>query len=261
MKRILTSLFIIPFCLTLHVPVFASNHVRTEPETTIVDAAAFPDAAQIEHWEAVAALAKLGVMAGKDDGAFHPSDILTRAEAAKLSVLILYGGTVPVFEEKSSPAFSDIQGHWAEDYIEYCAKYFIVSGRGDGRFDPDGQITGLELVKIALTTLNYEAHEYKLLGDSWADQADRLARSLTPSLYQGLNGVVLTQPITRDNAAQIFYNALYAASKMVVAEYPDDNGQRKPVFADDTRSDGTPSTLLYRYFALESVGDLPNQPK
>ena len=67
-------------------------------------------------------------------------------------------------------------------------------------------------------------------------------------------------PVTRDNAAQVLYNALLVTPKVVDGQYVDANGQYKWVLVDDTREDGAPATLLYRRFGVDWVGDLPAQP-
>ena len=55
---------------------------------------------------------------------------------AKMITVALHGGVEPVLGTKTNPSFSDIKGTWAESYIEYCTSVGIISGRGDGTFDP-----------------------------------------------------------------------------------------------------------------------------
>lgn len=260
-KKFVSLMLTLAVALSLAVPALAEEAPQDADGESII----FTDAAQIEHWEAVASLAQLGMIAGKDDGAFHPTDTLTRAEAAKFIVTIVVGPNITperLMEnlEDYPGNFSDIQGHWAEAYIKQCDKSAFIVGRGDGTFDPDGQVTGLELLKMALVSLGYEAKEYQLLGDSWAEQTDRVARSTRPSLYEGLIGVNITQPITRDNAAQILYNALQVTPKVATGRYTDDNGQNRWILEDDVRGDGTPVTLLYQMFGLDAFPDIPAQP-
>ena len=44
--------------------------------------------------------------------------------------------------------FSDIQNHWAKDYIEKCARLGIVNGYEDGRFRPNEAISRAEVCTI-----------------------------------------------------------------------------------------------------------------
>lgn len=46
--------------------------------------------------------------------------------------------------------FTDIQGHWAEEYILQLYEEGIVTGYSDGTFRPDNPITRAEVLKIAL---------------------------------------------------------------------------------------------------------------
>lgn len=60
-------------------------------------------------------------------------------------------------EEKEEPLvtsaqvfFGDIDGHWAESYINQLYSEGVVSGRSENVFDPNGLITRAELTKIAI---------------------------------------------------------------------------------------------------------------
>lgn len=239
---------------TLQVPTF------TVPDAVAVDAADFTDAADVRQWEAVAALAKLGIMTGKDDGAFRPGDTLTRAEAAKLLTVLMCGGRGVELDGRYERRFSDTEDHWALPYIEYCVDLGILAGRGDGRFDPDAPVTALELCKIALVALGYDPTAYMLTGNRWAEKTDELARWTVPSLYKGLDSVALTQAITRDDAAQIFYNALQAVPKRALGGHFSEDGRFVFHFVDAVKKDGSPATMLYCQFGLDEVTDLPAQP-
>lgn len=178
-----------------------------------VDSAAYTDADQIVYEKAVTVLSQLGVISGKEDGSFDPQGLVTRAECAKLLVALRCGGNperIPAHE--GPPAFSDITGHWAEDYISYGKKSLrLLTGRGDGTFDPDAPVTGLELAKMALGALGYDPVAYQLTGRNWDSQTNRLALMVCdPSLYEELGeDVAVSEPITREVAAQILYNTLF----------------------------------------------------
>ena len=55
----------------------------------------FSDKDEIVNKEAVSVLVELGVIAGKDDGTYDPTGIITRAEMAKLICTVLNGGKDP----------------------------------------------------------------------------------------------------------------------------------------------------------------------
>lgn len=184
-------------------------------------AADFTDAEDIVHDEAVKVLVALNVINGKEDGSyFAPKDNVTRGEMAKMIATIKLGGSGVNTGVKTVPSFTDIGGHWAEAYIEYCADMGIISGRGDGTFDPNGNVTNLEATKMVLTTLGYEAKAYHLEGATWASQTDELARSTCdPQLYKDLqSSLVMNEPATRDTAAQILWNGLQNETRTINPE-------------------------------------------
>lgn len=219
-----------------------------------VDPTTFADAKDIQYWPAVASLAKLGVVNGKDDGAFHPTGNVTRAEAAKLIAFIMNGGIEANTGAKREPTFTDIQGHWAEGWIEYCADMGIVNGAGDGTFDPDGSVTVQELAKMTLTTLGYDAAAYRLTGSRWADQVNELARMVGIKLYNGLENLSYDQPASREVAAQLLCNALQATT---IETVPDKNtSSEEIVWAHQASS----KTLLQVRFGLNELPTIPAQP-
>lgn len=210
MKRhIFHSLLSIFLCALLSVPASAASQPSVDPTQ-------FTDAASITHWKAVATLTQLGVFNGKPDGSFDPTSPVTRGEAAKLMV-VLAGSPEP---SADPVAFSDIDGHWAKPYIESCAQMGIISGRGDGTFDPDAGVSLYELAKMALVLIGYDAEEYHFTDSDWLSRV--CSRAMYVGLDEGLtegapafpkDGVGLLDndtPITREKCAQLLYNALQA---------------------------------------------------
>ena len=178
-------------------------------------AADFSDADKIEHDDAVNVLVALKVINGKDDGSFDPDGDVTRAEMAKMIAVAMNGGNDANTGVKTTASFTDIKGHWAESYIEYCYDMGIISGRGDGTFDPNGNVTGLEATKMVLTALGYDATAYMLTGASWAVRTDELARKADPNLYDELATVAMANRASRDTAAQLIWNGLQNTTRRV----------------------------------------------
>ncbi len=178
-------------------------------------AAEFSDADDIQHDDAVNTLVALSVINGKDDGSFDPQGDVTRAEMAKMIAVAMNGGSDTNTGVKGTPSFTDIKGHWAESYIEYCYDMKIISGRGDGTFDPGANVTGLEATKMVLTALGYDAEAYKLTGASWAVRTDELAKQADPKLYEELGDVVMANNASRDTAAQLIWNGLQNTTRRV----------------------------------------------
>lgn len=164
----------------------------------------YPDYDKITYTEAVGVLSGIGVLQG-DEGGFRPTEGLTRAEAAKIADYLIGLQDNNVAE---GTKFNDIKGHWAEEYITIAESVGLVNGNGDGTFDPEGKLTGYAWEKIVLCALGYSAEYENMLGDKWeggvailADKVD-LLKDLAPT-YDA------TKAITREEAAQIAYTALF----------------------------------------------------
>lgn len=51
--------------------------------------------------------------------------------------------------------FKDIVGHWAQGDIEYLAKIGVISGKGDGIYDPNAPITRAETASVISRAIRY----------------------------------------------------------------------------------------------------------
>ena len=92
-------------------------------------------------------LTELGVFQGDPDGAFRPDDTLTRAEAAKL-LFVLDQGTDDASSYANLPTtFTDLVYDWYQGYIKWAQQEEIVAGHSAERFEPEGDVTGLELAR------------------------------------------------------------------------------------------------------------------
>ncbi|MFI3227417.1 MAG: S-layer homology domain-containing protein [Clostridia bacterium] len=172
-----------------------------------VASAAFTDVSDIANEDAVTTLTALGVINGYTDGTFRPDNTVTRAEMAKMIFTIKNGGS----DDASAFAgiyteFSDVESHWAAGYIKFCENTGIIAGYTDGTFKPDEEVTGVEALKMALVALGYNAEKAGLTGTYWSQN------TISKSVLTGLTDDVtnFAADCTRENAAQILYNALYA---------------------------------------------------
>ena len=174
--------------------------------------AAFSDQSKIKNTEAVDACTALNIIGGYPDGSFKPEGNITRAEVTKMICVALNGGKNPAVSTNTTPTFSDVRNNanaaWAEGYIESCAAQGIVSGVGGGKFAPNGNVTGVQLAKMLLVSLGYKSENEGFTGNAWATNVN--VRAAQKGLYAGLEKMDTNAAITRDNAAQMVWNALNA---------------------------------------------------
>ena len=117
---------------------------------------------------AVSTLSNAGIIDGYEDGTFKPDGNITRAEFATIAVRFFeatYDG---------EDLFSDIAGHWAQDYINEAANAGIVDGYPDGTFQPQQLITRAEAVTMVNRTIDRHPDADHLLEDmiTWPDNLE-----------------------------------------------------------------------------------------
>jgi hypothetical protein len=106
-------------------------------------------------------LVAAGVINGYTDGTFKPNQTITREEmVVMLSRIVNLNG---LEKDTTKGHFNDLNGAYAADEIQEAAKGGIVSGKGDGRFDPKGQATRAEALQIILNVLKLNSQLKTLL--------------------------------------------------------------------------------------------------
>lgn len=113
----------------------------------------------------VATVASAGVVNGYPDGTFLPNNNITRAEFATIAARFLS-------EEYVGPdLFTDVSGHWAQEYINRAANAGWINGYPDGSFHPDAYITRAEAMTLVNNMLGRMPHEDHLLAGMklWVD--------------------------------------------------------------------------------------------
>lgn len=55
--------------------------------------------------------------------------------------------------------FSDVEGHWGKDYIEFLATEGVINGMGDGCFAPDDFVTREQFLKMLMIVTSDSANE------------------------------------------------------------------------------------------------------
>jgi len=176
------------------------------PAMAFADTADFTDAADIEYTEAVDVLTAAGIINGMGDGTFGPNGNVTREQAAKLIATVLKGEKAEKLVASEAP-FADVAAdRWSAGYIAYCVEKGIVDGVGEGKFDPTGNVTALQLAKMLLTVAGYDAAVEGMTGAKWAANTSDLAAEV--KLFAGNDAVLENQPASREEAALYILNAL-----------------------------------------------------
>ncbi len=180
-------------------------------------APAFSDVAQShENRTAILTLAARGIITGRGAGRFAPDETMTRAEFAAIVVRAL--GLTP----RAGGAFSDVPASaWYAPYVGTAAQFGIVTGRGGGKFDPNGSITRQEaavMVARAAVLCGMDAAADETALSRYADRAQAAGwakQSLAFCASQGLLPGSRLEPlraIRRGEVAQMLYGLLDAAA-------------------------------------------------
>lgn len=183
------------------------NHMRTLKKVlalslvfamafTMMAGAAFKDQDKIDSSlnNDIQLLTALGVFKGDENGNFNPTANVKRSEAAKMIYVLKNNGVddgAVAFQGVSK--YADVPvGHWAEGYINYCTNLGYMGGWKEGnvqKFDPNGNVTGVELTKMLLCMIGYKADIQGYTGNGWqtnvlVDAATSgLSANFIPSIY------------------------------------------------------------------------------
>ena len=169
-------------------------------------AAEFKDSKDVSFMarEAVDVMSDLKVITGFPEGTFKPNDTLTRAQAAKILCCCALGVTAADALAAGGTTFSDVPAsHWANKFVEYCAAQGIVAGVGDGKFNPDGKLTGYAFGKMLLVALGADGSA--LTGADW----DKNTRTMLVEKHLDYGVTVNNKDLSRQDACRLALNALF----------------------------------------------------
>ena len=170
----------------------------------------FTDSSKINYSEAVDVLSEAKVIDGYADGAFNPSNTLTRGAAAKIICNLILGPTTASALVADAAPYKDVPtNHTFAGYIAYCQKTGIISGYADGTFRPANTLTGYAFMKMLLGALGYESANEGYTGPNWSINVAKQAINigLNKNLKGDFNGV---KAVTREEACLYAFNTLKA---------------------------------------------------
>ena len=164
------------------------------------------DKDQIVNKDAVSMLVSLGIIEGKPDGSYAPTENVDRAQMAKmLSVIMNKGVDNSALYQSVNSGLVDVNTNWAKGHINYCYTTGIIAGRGNGKFDPSATVTALEAAKMLLVAVGYDPAIEGFEGADWAINVS--VRADEQGIFEGFTKD-LSAPLNRDDAALLIYNAL-----------------------------------------------------
>lgn len=166
--------------------------------------------------DAIDALSSLKILDGFEDGNFKADGTLTRAQAAKIVAIVHNAATNGAIKDQDAISglysnalnpFVDCNGNWALPFINYCRITGLADGMTATTYAPNRELTGVQWLKLMLTTLNFDTAKEGYTGTGWdinvLNRANEIG--LTAGLADGWKAIA---PVKRGEAAQILYNAL-----------------------------------------------------
>lgn len=158
-----------------------------------------------EYKDAVSFVTGEKIMTGDENGDLMLDKTITRAEMAKMIVLACSGNDFDRdIEGVKNMAFNDVsKSDWAFDYINKAYKANIINGMGDNIFDPEGNITQAQAIKMMLAACGAYFDNYPY---------DYIAKAVEDGILKGIE-IVPDRPATRREVAEIMYNIVNAVDK------------------------------------------------
>ena len=175
--------------------------------------------ADSDYAEAIDVLSNLNILDGFKNGEtynFQPDGYFTRAQAAKIVAIVHNAATngkikgqdaISSLYSNAQNPFVDCNNSWALPFINYCRITGLADGMTKTTYAPERRLTGVQWLKLMLTTLNFDTAKEGYTGTGW--DINVLNRANEVGLTDGLaDGWKAIAPIKRGEAAQILYNAL-----------------------------------------------------
>lgn len=175
--------------------------------------------ADSDYAEAIDVLSNLNILDGFKTGEtynFQPDGYFTRAQAAKIVAIVHNAATngkikgqdaISSLYSNAQNPFVDCNNSWALPFINYCRITGLADGMTKTTYAPERRLTGVQWLKLMLTTLNFDTAKEGYTGTGW--DINVLNRANEVGLLEGLpEGWKAIDNIKRGEAAQILYNAM-----------------------------------------------------
>ena len=227
-------------------------------ETTKITSKDLTDMKDVVNKEQVSLLVDLGIINGikQADGTYKyaPKDSIERGAYAKMIYAVMMASNNADVYKGVNTGLKDIKGHWAEGFIGYCVSTKIAAGNGNGTFAPNANISVVAGAKMLLTALGYDAKASGYENDAlWSINImrDAQAAGLLDNVAQAAGDTM-----TRDTAAQLIFNALFANT--VTPKFAYDMGVK---YLDEYRLGKTLGEQVYGLVKVAAVVDTVSSGK
>lgn len=131
-------------------------------------------------------LVSKGIINGYSDGKFHPTEALSRAQAA---TVIVKAADLKINPTARSP-FRDVsQDHWAKNYIAAAASAGYLKGLPDGSYQPEEKLTRAQGISLLLRLSQQEMSGAELPALTDIDLKHWAAQSVAVGLASGMVGL------------------------------------------------------------------------
>lgn len=137
-----------------------------------------------QRLEAAERLVAMGIITGYGDGSLGLEDNLTREQFATIAVRLLNKEN-EIDKYKQDSKFTDVKKEsWSAGYINIAVNEGLIVGRGDGTFNPKGNITHAEVLTILVRMLGYEStvDQNKKWPENYLDKAKELNISISSEI-------------------------------------------------------------------------------
>ena len=157
--------------------------------------------------EAVNLLSGYGIINGYLDNTYKPDNTVTRAEMAKI---ITIAAGFNEYSKNMTSVYTDMHGHWAEEYVELANAMNMVKGISKNEYGPDNKIKMNEAITMIIRLLGYT--DESLVGQ-WPSNYYEKAKEL--KLFENIDSN--SEYATRRDISMMIYDALNC-NKVLVKE-------------------------------------------
>lgn len=235
-----------------HLAAFLYRYLKPQDSTNNP----FVDIGDSNFKKEILSLTARGIFSVNAEKKFNPKNNMTRAEMA--TVLVKTFDLKP----QGNVEFTDMKGHWANEYVKILAGNNITSGTGDGNFNPNGIVTREQFSMFLYRTI-------MKVTDMQNDESVGWVKEKENWYYYNKDGSKQTDNITLDGIEYSFFKdgRLFQGSKQVGKDtlYYSEPGKLKTGWSFSATSwsylkDGKYVTGIFTYqgkpFEINKYGDM-----